>query len=97
MNNITTKEPQSTFVKVTNQDKTTIGNFHKYLLEDEQIQNLNDNSTQDPNINYDILHEKIQTAKNLYMPEKFVRFNKYKHKKTKWITQSMGNKVALNW
>ena len=50
---------------------------------------LNQSSNQDPNINYNILEEEIQTAKNTYLPTKTVRFNKYKHKKSKWITQAL--------
>ncbi len=35
----------------------------------------------DPNINYNILHDTIQSTKELHMPFKIVRYNKYKHKK----------------
>ena len=35
------------------------------------------------------MHEVIQTAKHHHMPEKIVKFDKYKHKKTNWITLSL--------
>ncbi len=41
---------------------------------------------QNPNNTYNILHTVIQDAKNKYMPSKLVKYNKYKHKKFKWVT-----------
>ncbi len=32
------------------------------------------------------MHDAIQYAKTKHMPQKIVKFNKYKHKKSKWIT-----------
>ena len=39
-----------------------------------------------PNINYYILHDVMQCAKNKHMPYKTVKLKKYKHKKSAWIT-----------
>ncbi len=47
------------------------------------------NLTQDPNINYNIMHDVIQYAKTTHTPQKKVKFNKCKHKKSKWITHGM--------
>ena len=41
------------------------------------------------NANYDIFHNAIKQAKNKHMPCKLIKFNKYKHKKSKWITQGL--------
>ncbi len=38
----------------------------------------------DPNTTYQVLHNVIQVAKNNHMTCKLVKFDKYKHKKTKW-------------
>ncbi len=35
------------------------------------------------------LHEIIQQAQIKYMPEKLVKFNKYNHKMTPWITKRL--------
>ena len=43
----------------------------------------------DINANYDILHNAIKRSKNKDMPCKLIKFNKYKHKKSKWITQGL--------
>ena len=42
-----------------------------------------------PNLNYNIMHEEIMRAKNKYMPIKTMKFNKYKHKNSTWITQGL--------
>ena len=40
----------------------------------------------DPNINYNTLENILRNAVNKYIPLKKVKFNKYKHKRTRWIT-----------
>ena len=49
---------------------------------------LNDLNT-DPNINYNKLHNLIQDAKRKHLPTIKVKFNKYRHKKNKWITDEI--------
>ena len=50
---------------------------------------LNNNPNADPNDNYDIIYEEITYAKTKHMPNKLVTFNRYKHKKSAWITQGL--------
>ncbi len=73
-------------------------NYHSYISKLQKIDHINKiqtsnilsdiklNLTQDPNINYNIMHDVIQYAKTSHIPNKIVKFNKYKHKKSKWIT-----------
>ncbi len=35
------------------------------------------------------MHDVIQYAKTSHMPKKIVKFNKYKHKKSKWISHGI--------
>ena len=51
------------------------------------MKNLNPNA--DPNYNYDIIYEEITRAKTKHMPNKLVKFNRYKHNKSDWITQGL--------
>ena len=37
-------------------------------------------------LNYEMINDDILRAKNKHMPCKLVKFNKYKHKKSAWIT-----------
>ncbi len=41
---------------------------------------LDNDTTKDPNINYNILHNIIQYAKLKHMPHKVVKLIKHKHK-----------------
>ena len=43
----------------------------------------------DPSPNYDIIHNRIQESLDKHMPLKNVKFNKYKHKKSGWITDGI--------
>ena len=43
--------------------------------------------------NYDIFMKLIQDAKNLHFPKKTVKFNKKKHKKSKWMTYGILNSI----
>jgi hypothetical protein len=47
---------------------------------------LDKNISADPNKNYEIFHQHITIAKEKHMPTILVKFNKYRHKKNKWIT-----------
>ena len=42
-----------------------------------------------PNHNYNTIINEINQAKNKYMTSKLVKFNKYKHKRSTWITQGL--------
>ena len=50
------------------------------------IYRLNNDLLADPNENYDILHNYMIALKEMYMPDRFVKSLKHRHKKTKWIT-----------
>ena len=51
---------------------------------------LDTNPNTDPNYNYSIIIDEISQAKNKYMTKIFVmKFNKYMHKKSTWITQGL--------
>ena len=47
---------------------------------------LNQSPTADPNVNYNMLHDVIKLAKDKHMLYKTVKFNKYTHNKSTWIT-----------
>ncbi len=51
--------------------------------------NLNNDTTKDPNISYNILHNIIQYAKVKHMPQKVIKLIKHKHKISVWITHGI--------
>jgi hypothetical protein len=77
------------YVKVNKQDKESIEKFHYEILHDLELENLSNDLLQDPNINYNILHNIMQSAKMKHMPQKMVKYNKYKYKNSPWITQGI--------
>ena len=83
------------YIKVSKQDTASLNGFINHLTTSQTLKSLNDTLDLDPNINYNILHDIIQSAKNTYMPVKILKFNKHKHKKTKWITQALLNSISF--
>jgi len=50
---------------------------------------LNVGTDGNPNENYDIFDESINELKNKHFPVKVIKFNKYRHRKNKWITKGI--------
>ena len=47
---------------------------------------MDSNIISDPNVNYNLLESEILKANRKFMPTKFVKFRKYKHKINNWMT-----------
>ena len=55
---------------------------------------FDNNCNADPQITYDDqFSRKLEEAIDTHFPTKTIKFNKYKHKKSKWITTSILNKI----
>ena len=85
----TSKDKKSRSVKVcTNKESGTWA-----LLESLRNANvhelLDDNPYADPNINYNKLHSCIIELKEKHLSYKLTKFDKYKHKGNKWITNGI--------
>ena len=61
-------------------------NMLDYMISNDIYDKLTTNRLEDPNINYDILHTYMKNAKEIFFPNKYVKFHKHRHKKNKWIT-----------
>ena len=59
------------------------------IKSDEIYDKLNKIPNANPNLNYDIIYKEILQSKNKYMPGILVKFYKYKHKKSTWITPGL--------
>ena len=59
------------------------------LISTKIYEKLDINPKADTNRNYNIILDEINQAKNKYMMSKLVKCNKYKHKKSTWITQGL--------
>ena len=54
---------------------------------------MNSDINENPNYNYDIIHNTLVTLKQKYLPSKKVKFNKRKHKFSEWITTGIVNSI----
>ena len=72
-------------VNIKKKDK----NVSKILHSLENIDIINLMTSDNPDTNYDILETLLIGAIDRYMPMKKIRLNKYKHKKTEWITNGI--------
>ena len=67
-------------------NETAINNFRQELTEIDITLLSNANLLTDPNINYEKFEKIITISYDNHFPEKCIKFNKYKHKLSKWIT-----------
>ena len=63
--------------------------FKDELKQTCTIDKFNLTLNSDPNANYNLLNDILQTALDKHLPIKTVKFNKNKHKKNAWITQGI--------
>ena len=68
---------------------TAYNNLKQSLFENDISVAMNTDPYCNPNINYDILHDHLTQMKNLYLPYRYVKLNKYRHKGNKWITHGI--------
>ena len=64
-------------------------NFVTELRNINITDSLNNNVNPNPSKNYDIFIKLLQDAKDKHLPVRKIKFNKYKHKKNKWITRGI--------
>ena len=89
------KERTPKFIQINNQTEKAMDAVKNELITCNLYNKLDTNLLADVNVNYEILQDAIRTAKDKHMPTKLVKFNKYKHKKTKWITQGLLNSIRF--
>ncbi len=89
LNNVQMRDSCPVFVKVTKRDNESRHYFYNELLTSNELLTLSDSPNENPNNTYNILHQVIQNVKTKHMTSKFVKYDKYKHKKSKWITSGI--------
>ena len=77
------------FIRKYVQIEDVITNINNDICSSEIYNKIDKRLTADPNVNYNIMHDIIEETKNTHMTSKLVKFNKYKHKKSKWITRGL--------
>ena len=83
------KEATPKFIQINIQTEKAMTQVNNEIIASEIYNKLDKSRSADTNMNYDIIHDAILIAKEKHMPCKLVKFKKYKHKKSKWITQGL--------
>ena len=89
MHNTVKLQSPPKYVKINTLNENAMINVMNEIKLGNIYEKLNTNPNADPNYNYDIIYEEITHAKTKHMPNKLVKFNRYKHKKSAWITQGI--------
>ena len=67
---------------------TTLEQLYHHI-ENKDLMSLLKKDVNNPNINYNILHDVILNSLNICIPLKRKKFHKYTVKKSKWITEGL--------
>ena len=73
-------------VKINRNDNESIRNFFVELEDEVTKINTPNDLTTDPSLAYDKLVNAISSCKEKHLKPKYVKFKKYKHRKSPWIT-----------
>ena len=81
------------YIDVEKADTISIAKFVKELNDGNIYDQLLKPIDSNPHENYDIFMKIIQQAKDTHLPRKTVKFEKKKHKKSKWMTYGILNSI----
>ena len=76
----------NTYVEIMKTDQNALGKFSDALKGIDLISSLDTDLFSDPNLTYIKLEAALLSCIKTHLPTKRVKFNKYKHKKSDWIT-----------
>ena len=79
----------NTYVIKRTFDDASIEKLFHALMDKNLISHINVDIRADPNENYNILSNILTTTLDKCIPCKKVRYNKYKHKNSQWITSGI--------
>ena len=80
------KKHKPKYVSIHACTRSIINNFKDELKSEIPKLILDNNLMTDPNLSYQAFEDFVLRIKEKNMPMKTVRFDKYKHKMTKWVT-----------
>ena len=81
------------FINIQKTDSFSVDNFINKLREHNIYDHMYQPLDTNPNDNYEIFRTLFQLAKNKHLPMKSVRYQKRKHKKSKWMTTGILNSI----
>ena len=81
------------FINIQKTDPLSVDNFINELREQNIYDRMHQPLDTNPNDNCEIFITHFQLAKNKHLPMKSVRYQKRKHKKSKWMTTGILNSI----
>ena len=93
MNFATKDPPKPKFINIQRKGPNEIENFKKEIISHLRQSNFNTDPLADPNENYALLEKIIIDARVKCFPIVRVKYKKYKHKLTPWITFGLLNSI----
>ena len=91
LNNVQLKDKPPKYITIRIQSQQAISIFLNVITSSDVYNELNQSPTADTNVNYNKLHEVIKLSK--HMSYKTVKFKKYKHNKSTWITLAIHKSI----
>ena len=77
------------FITVETKNDVSLNKFIDELKTGDIVAKMDHDVNADPNSNYKILAEQLQYDKEKLLPTRKLKFNKYKHKQQKWVTNGI--------
>ena len=74
--------------------QNNLESFKKYVASSKVFHLMDKQDTSDPNLNYNTILDVITKAKETCLPTKMLKFNKHRHKDSKWISQGIIKSIA---
>jgi len=89
MDFLSSAEHPKNLVKITPKYSEALKEFQNYIHRNNITNNIDTTGNADPNTNYERFIKTLESGIKECFPERFVRFKKYKHHKTPWITDGI--------
>ena len=89
------KQYHPKYVLQQTNNENAIKSFNTAIMNAKIMDNLDTSVNACPDKNYDILENVLIKLKDTHLPVKKVKYNKYKHKDSSWITQGILNSIKF--
>ena len=83
------------YIEIETKSENSQKRFIEHLKNINIMNKLNMDINSDINDNYEVFCKLLQSSKSEHMPIKSVKFNKYKHKKNKWISKGIIKSIEI--
>ena len=87
------KQKIDKFIEIEKSDQLSIDNFIDELASLNIFDKLDKGPNIDPNNNYELFAQLIKYAREKHIPRIKVRYQKKKHKRSKWLTNGILNSI----